>query len=94
GRQWSGLMSDYYLPRWQLLIDATLAELNGGKPMDRSVLEKQWRAHDASFATTAGGHYAAKPAGDFFTMSRELFNKYEPQAASGLSAPVSGVPAR
>jgi len=33
GRQWNGLLRDYYLPRWQMLIDATLAELNGGKPV-------------------------------------------------------------
>lgn len=65
GRQRNGLMSDYYLPRWQILIDAALIELQGGKSVDRSVLEKQWRAHDLNFATTTGGHYATKPAGVF-----------------------------
>ena len=43
GRQWNGLMRDYYLPRWQMFIDATLAELKGGTPVDRPALEKQWR---------------------------------------------------
>jgi alpha-N-acetylglucosaminidase len=76
GRQWNGLMNDYYLPRWQLLIDATLAELKGGKPVDRQALQKQWREHDLNFARTANGHYAAKPHGDFFGMSRKLFKKY------------------
>jgi alpha-N-acetylglucosaminidase len=78
GRQWNGLMGDYYLPRWQLLIDATLAELKGGKPVDRKALEKQWREHDLKFATTVRGHYAAKPHGNFFEMSRKLFKKYMP----------------
>ena len=83
GRQWNGLMRDYYLPRWQMLIDATLAELKGGKPVDRQVLGKEWREHDLKFATTAGGHYAALPHGDFFAMSRNLFKKYAPQETPG-----------
>lgn len=75
GRQWNGLMRDYYLPRWQMLIDATLAELKGGKPVDRPALEKQWRNHDLKFATTANGDYATKPRGDFFAMSCALYKK-------------------
>ncbi len=76
GRQWNGLTRDYYLPRWQMLIDATLAALKDGKPVDREALEKQWREHDLKFAASAGGRYAAKPRGDYFKMSRALFKKY------------------
>ena len=83
GRQWNGLMRDYYLPRWQMFIDAKLSELKGGPPVDRQALEKQWRDHDLKFATTAGGHYATKRYGDFFAMSRALYKKYAPLAASG-----------
>jgi len=86
GRQWSGLLPDYYLPRWQMLIDATLVELEGGKPVDPGALKKKWREHDLKFATTAGGHYATKPHGDFFALSRELYKKYAPLAA-GSSLP-------
>ena len=81
GRQWNGLMRDYYLPRWQVLIDATLAELKGGKPVDRQALEQQWREHDLKFATTTRGHYAVTPHGDFFAMSRALYKKYAPGGA-------------
>ena len=87
GRQWNGLMSDYYLPRWQMLIEATLAELKGGMPVDRPALEKQWRGHDLKFAMTANGHYATKPHGDFFALSRALYKKYAPPATSGLFSP-------
>ena len=78
GRQWNGLMRDYYLPRWQLLINATQAELNGGKPVDRPALQKLWRDHDRQFASSAGGHYPVKPRGDAFSMSRALYKKYVP----------------
>jgi hypothetical protein len=61
-----------------MLIDATLVELRGGKPVDRAELEKQWHGHNWSFATTAGGSYDVKPSGDYFVKSRALFKKYAP----------------
>jgi alpha-N-acetylglucosaminidase len=89
GRQWNGLMSDYYLPRWQMLIDATLAELKGETPVDRPALEKQWRNHDLKFAMTANGDYATEPHGDFFAFSRALYKKYAPLATSGSFPPTN-----
>jgi alpha-N-acetylglucosaminidase len=80
GRQWNGLMRDYYLPRWQLLIDATLTELKGGPAVNSSELQKKWREQDLRFARMTGGNYATEPKGDFYAMSRALFEKYEPFA--------------
>lgn len=82
GRQWNGLLRDYYLPRWQMLIDATLTELKGGAAVDRPALEKRWREHDWKFAATAGGDYATEPHGDFYSMSRDLFRQYAPLATA------------
>jgi len=82
GRQWNGLMRDYYLPRWQMFIAATLGELEGGKPVDRAVLEKEWREHDLKFARSATGAYARAPQGDYFELSHELYKKYALLAAS------------
>jgi len=93
GRQWNGLTRDYYLPRWQMFIDATLAELKDGTPVDRPALEKQWRDHDLKFATTANGDYATKPHGDFFALSRALYKKYAPRATGGpMSKPINSSP--
>ncbi len=93
GRQWSGLMRDYYLPRWQMFIDATLAELKEGKPVDRPALERQWREHDLKFVTTANGHFATVPHGDYFALSRALYKKYALLAASSpLSHPANPSP--
>jgi alpha-N-acetylglucosaminidase len=82
GRQWNGLMRDYYLPRWQILVEATLAELKGGKSVDRAALEKKWREHEKTFAITTGSLYARQP-GDSFAMSRKLFRKYSPENDDG-----------
>jgi len=86
-------MRDYYLPRWQLFINATLAELKEGKPVDRPALERQWREHDLKFARTVNGNYATVPDGDYFALSRALYKKYAPLAATGpLSQPANPLP--
>ena len=71
-------MRDYYLPRWQILIDATLAEMKGVKTVDRAALEKKWRGLEKQFADTAVSNYAHQPSGDYFALSRRLFKKYYP----------------
>ena len=60
GRQWNGLMRDYYIPRWQILIDSTLTELRTGNTVERGALEKQWRDCDWAFARKIDGHYATE----------------------------------
>jgi alpha-N-acetylglucosaminidase len=75
-RQWNGLLDDYYLPRWQMLIDAAQEELKGGKPVNHQALKQAWRAHDLKFAREGGDHFAAKSQGDFYALSRALFQKY------------------
>jgi alpha-N-acetylglucosaminidase len=75
-RQWNGLISDYYLPRWQMLIDATLIELKGGKAVDRATLEARWREHEKRFVASAGGNYPRQSIGDCFAISRALYQKY------------------
>jgi len=84
GRQWNGLIRDYYLPRWRSFLAATLRELKWGKPVDRGALEKQWRDMETKFARSTGGHYADSPSGDYFQMSSDLFKKYAPIAENPL----------
>ena len=79
GKQWNGLMRDYYLPRWQMFIDATIDELKSGKPANLEDLKRKWRAFEWQYATTTGGDYPARPRGDTYAMSRAMFNKYAPR---------------
>jgi alpha-N-acetylglucosaminidase len=83
GRQWNGLLGDYYLPRWQMLVDATLTELREVKSVDRRALQGRWRRHELNFASVAGSSYATSPREDAFTVSRELFQKYIEAPAKG-----------
>jgi alpha-N-acetylglucosaminidase len=75
-RQWSGLMQDYYLPRWQIFIDAILEELNGGKVADRKVLEKRWRDHEMRFVNNVSGSNRQRPDEDCYSVSLTLYKKY------------------
>lgn len=79
GRQWNGLMSDYYLPRWQILIDAIKEELKSGKTMDEAAVAKQYRDHDQRFANSSDANYPVKPCGNFYRLSSELYTKYAPK---------------
>jgi alpha-N-acetylglucosaminidase len=89
GRQWNGLMRDYYLPRWQMLIDASTVELKGGPKINPAALKKQYEDHNWAFARGVGGNYSVQPHGDIFAMSRSLFDRYSniaPAAESGSAA--------
>ena len=66
-RQWQGMLSDFYYPRWQYYFSHNLqAPQDGWFPME-------WRwAHDASV------QYTAKPAGNTRTEAARILKKYLP----------------
>ncbi|MBS1602602.1 MAG: alpha-N-acetylglucosaminidase [Bacteroidetes bacterium] len=78
-REWSGLLRDYYLPRWRLFVRASLRQLRDREagrpvqPIDDSLyfaIEQRWtRGHNA---------YPLEPAGDPVSLSLHLFRKYYP----------------
>jgi len=80
-RHWNGLLRDYYLPRWQLTIDARLASLKDGKPIVMKALRKQWKEQAWKFVDSTEGVYPATPQGDVFSMSRSLHDKYAKRTA-------------
>jgi alpha-N-acetylglucosaminidase len=61
-RDWAGLTSDYYLPRWQMYFDSLSASLDTGappKPIDWYAFGDRWN-HNQKI-------YAATPHGDSYT---------------------------
>ena len=73
---WSGLISSYYVPRWQQWMEAVVdvmdvgLEFNEGKFMgDLQKWEEAWtRQPDNPFATS--------PSGDAFTIANGIYSKY------------------
>jgi len=76
GRDWNGLLSGYYLGRWQLYLDAVGDALAAGKEpagrlIDRRIMDFEWK-----WARSTGGAFASQPQRDCYETSRALFRKY------------------
>ena len=65
-REWAGLLSSYYYPRWKAFFAA-----NG--QAQRWFEDFEWPFVNG---TPAFGSFSDKPAGDEITIAKELYNKY------------------
>jgi alpha-N-acetylglucosaminidase len=78
-RQWSGLMRDYYLPRWEAFFADHRAVLDG--KLSETALNDWYRtrraAADIAFAR-AVTQYPSTPQGDTVAIATELLRKYGP----------------
>lgn len=65
-REWSGLLTDLYLPRWKLFFDDLINQLNGGKPgsIDYFSMEKAW--------SDAKAQYPVEPQGCAITLAGNI----------------------
>jgi len=90
-RQWSGLVSGFYLPRWRMFLDFLAETLARGRAYDEANLRRIYNrpANDATdfYARLAQWElrwchsrrrYRCEPTGDPLKVSRELFEKYCP----------------
>jgi alpha-N-acetylglucosaminidase len=75
-RSWSGLLKDYYAPRWKMFIHGIITAAKANIPFDEKAFQEevtafewQWVQEDKSFAD--------KPSGDVIKISEELFKKYK-----------------
>jgi alpha-N-acetylglucosaminidase len=84
-RQWSGLISGYYLPRWKKFLDFESTQI-GSKSPDRKAIaafnksltawEYQWCDGSESFSST--------PTGDPVATSLRMMKKWQPVAAEAM----------
>ncbi|MBE7558194.1 alpha-N-acetylglucosaminidase C-terminal domain-containing protein [bacterium] len=85
-KQWSGLLTDFYRPRWEMFLSALSRALDTGVAFDTSAyrrdivaLEEAWVRQDRSFPTA--------PRGDSVAVCRRLLRAYgsrvrRPEASS------------
>jgi alpha-N-acetylglucosaminidase len=74
-RQWSGMLSGYYKPRWQQYFKYVNAQMQQNKPIDQKAFETeiarwewQWvNSHEA---------YTDQPKGDAVAVAKQLYQKY------------------
>ena len=66
-RDWAGLVSDYYAPRWKLYFDSLEQALNTGappKPIDWFAFGDAWNRSTK--------HYSSEPVGDTYSVSESI----------------------
>ncbi|MGH7583420.1 MAG: alpha-N-acetylglucosaminidase C-terminal domain-containing protein, partial [Gemmatimonadales bacterium] len=75
-KEWSGMFSGYFLPRWRKFFDALNGAFDSGTPFDRKPYaaascewERRWSSDTAAAFRTA-------PVGDEIEVSRRLVRKW------------------
>ncbi len=72
-KQWSGLVKDYYLPRWQLFVSTVEDCLKSNKSFNQGDFNTKV-LHDVEMPFTyATKSYPVKPVGKFGPMNRNIF---------------------
>jgi len=74
-RQWSGLLNDFYKPRWQQFFTQLLADQKAGKGFDKTAFSKHIKAWEWHWVN-ARKDYPVVTAGDPIKMSVKMFLKY------------------
>lgn len=82
-RNWGGLISTYYAPRWRIWLGALQDSLNTGKPVDDNSVLKQTIMLEDEWAKKTS-KLPASPSGDAVKLSKQLWDKY---AADFAKAP-------
>ena len=75
-RQWSGLVSNYYEPRWLMFCDVLLDCIAEGRELDQTVVDARCREMELRFVDVKATPLQYKEAGDPVEVSRRLVEKY------------------
>ncbi|ETV89522.1 hypothetical protein H257_00774 [Aphanomyces astaci] len=74
-KQWAGLVSSYYLPRWQFWLKDVVAAFEQRRPVDEAAVRKVTEAFELAWNRETKS-YPIAPQGDPLALSETLYNKY------------------
>ncbi len=75
-RMWSGLITDFYLPRWQKFIKELKNSLDNKKPFDEKLTNQTILKWEDDW-TNKRNLFPVKPKGDYLDVSRKMWKKYK-----------------
>jgi alpha-N-acetylglucosaminidase len=75
-REWNGLLSEYYLPRWKMFLEAAEENIGKGKAPDMAAFNKKRGEFEVAWISSGKTTMAEKPKGDTVSVSRKLLQKY------------------
>lgn len=76
GKQWNGLLSGYYLPRWELFINTLKDCIQNNRVYDPLAFDKKVRNMDFRW-THSKNTYPTKPEGDIIEEASRIWKEYE-----------------
>ncbi|MGN6417846.1 MAG: alpha-N-acetylglucosaminidase [Pseudobacter sp.] len=74
-KQWSGMLKDFYLLRWQQFYSAAIDALNSNRNFDQKSFEEKMKAWEWQWVNKQD-KFSDVPAGDPVVIAKELFQKY------------------
>src|SRR5688572_28038509 len=80
-RQWSGLLNDFYKPRWQQFFTLLQRSLRTGTEPDLKQFEETIRKWEWKWVKTEKG-FPVAPIGNSITVCQQLYKKYREQLAN------------
>ena len=75
-KDWSGLYSSYYLPKWSILFDAMKTEMTGGKKVNMESLTKELITWEDKWITESDTSCPAVPSGNPLELAKDLWTEY------------------
>ncbi|MGO9201799.1 MAG: alpha-N-acetylglucosaminidase C-terminal domain-containing protein [Limisphaerales bacterium] len=79
-RLWSGMLTGFYLKRWEQFFNALNSALASGADFDERAFDRAMQEWERGWAWQHD-RYPDSPRGDSLAVSRRLFEKYHPQLA-------------
>ncbi|NIM14896.1 MAG: alpha-N-acetylglucosaminidase [Candidatus Aminicenantes bacterium] len=76
-KQWSGLLSDFYLPRWKLFLDRLAESLKDNKRLDKKKFFNDLKEMELRWIQQTD-NYPSQPNGNTLEVAHRLFKKYIP----------------
>jgi alpha-N-acetylglucosaminidase len=86
-RQWSGLLNDFYKPRWQQFFATATAALQKGSTMDIEKFQKDISQWEWQWVNSQKA-FSVQPSGDPVAVAKKMFQKYRSVVAAAY-APVT-----
>ncbi len=80
-RQWSGLLKDFYQPRWQQFFDKLTLSLQKGRSFDEEAFDRSIRQWEWRWVNKRKD-YPLHPSGNTTLLALELYRKYRSEMAT------------
>jgi alpha-N-acetylglucosaminidase len=75
-KDWAGMYSSYYLPRWEQFFIVLRNEITGGEKLDYERFVKNIIEWEYNWATLTEENNISSPQGNSILITKELWNKY------------------